>query len=372
MRLGAWRSNRCLTYCGLAERKPRWRGSSPLGTLRDAICWPARHWRHGWRREGRVALRWSVRPNAYHDSVKLMRVSEELARLPGVERAAAVMATPLNLQLLADDGLLAPGVQATPEDLIIAVRGADEAADAALAEIDRLLAPRAMGGTAEALPARSLADAAARSGGNLAVIAVPGQFAAAEAYAALRAGLHVFLFSDNVAIEDEVGLKRFAARNDLLLMGPDCGTAIIGGVGLGFANRVKPGPIGIVGASGTGIQQLCSLLDVAGAGIAQAIGTGGRDLSAEVGGAMTLRGLTLLAEDDSVELICLISKPADPGVSERLRAEMERLGKPVIACLLGTTFPDTATVRYAHDLTHLADLVVETGSYVDAWAEEET
>lgn len=300
-------------------------------------------------------MRWEVRPNAYHDSVKLMRVSEALTKLPGVHRAAAVMATPLNVDLLTDDGMR-PDVPAGPHDLLIVVDGEDEAAERALAEIDALLAPRASAAPVEAAPARLVEQ----TGGTLAVVAVPGQYAATEAYAALRAGMHVFLFSDNVSVEDEARLKRMAAERDLLMMGPDCGTAILDGVGLGFANRVERGPVGIAGASGTGIQQVCCLLDAARIGVAQAIGTGGRDLSAAVGGSMTRRALRLLEEDAAVEVVCLISKPADPDVAAAMHGEMARLAKPVIACLLGERKRDEGSVRYADNLTDTADLIAET------------
>lgn len=320
-----------------------------------------------------MALRWSLRPNAYHDSVKLMRVSEELAGLPGVERAAAIMATPLNLELLADDGLLPPGLEATPDDLVVAVRGPEESADAALAEIDRLLRPKELSGERAELPPRTLEAAAGRLDVNLAVIAVPGQFASAEAYAALRAGLHVFLFSDNVPLEDEVGLKRLAAAEGRLMMGPDCGTAILDGVGLGFANRIARGPVGIVGASGTGIQQAICLLDAAGIGIAQAIGTGGRDLSRSVGGSMTAQGLEILAADDAVEIIAVISKPADAQSSAALRKQMEAAAKTVVACLFGEVFPDEGSVRYAPTLTRLAEIVAgELGVTGLPWEDEQS
>jgi FdrA protein len=282
--------------------------------------------------------------------MKLMRVSEALASLSGVVRAAAVMATPLNVDLLADDGLLPPDVQASPEDLLVAVLGEDEAsAERALAQVDALLTvqtwptegPGYRAGSEPLFQARTLDGAA---GANLAVVAVPGPYAATEALAALRAGLHVFLFSDNVPLEEEVRLKRLAEERDLLMMGPDCGTAIIGGVGLGFANRVERGPVGIVGASGTGIQELCCLLDAAGVGIAQAIGTGGRDLSHAVGGSMTRRAIWALEAEEDVEIIAVISKPPDPAVARRLQGELLNLHKPAVVCLLGdreATFEST-------------------------------
>jgi FdrA protein len=308
-----------------------------------------------------LALRWLVRANTYHDSIKLMRVSEALGALEGVVRAAAVMATPLNRELLADDGLLPGDVEVSPDDLLVTVLGEDdEAADHALARIDELLQVREAADDGSERPRPRTMENAVRAGeSNLAVIAVPGAHASAEAFAALRAGLHVFLFSDNVSLQDEVRLKRLAADLDLLMMGPDCGTAIIGGVGLGFANRVEAGPVGIVGASGTGIQQVCCLLDDAGIGVAAAIGTGGRDLSSAVGGSMTRRGVAALKTDASVEVVVVISKPADARVAQRLHKDLLKLRKPAVACLLGADMEDEGSVRYAGDLTEAAGLVTE-------------
>jgi FdrA protein len=300
-----------------------------------------------------------------------MRVSEALAAEPGVIRAAAVMATPLNVQLLAADGLLDGKLEAGPDDLLLAVLGADgPATQAALARADELLHVRRLTATTlETSPPRTVEAAAGSSLSNVAVIGVPGPAAAAEAFAALRSGLHVFLFSDNVPVEDEVRLKTLAADQNLLMMGPDCGTAMIGGVGLGFANRVQPGPVGIVGASGTGIQQLCCLLDAAGVGVAHAIGTGGRDLSAAVAGSMTRRSLRILEADTEVKVIAVISKPADGRrTAQRLHREMAKRSKPVVACLLGGTGATEGSVQYAGTLKESAELLVSLlGGDASAW-----
>lgn len=309
-----------------------------------------------------MALRWLIRPNTYHDSIKLMRISEALSALEGVTRAAAMMATPLNRELLADDRLLPAGVEASPDDLLVTVLGEDdEAANRALARIDELLLVRNLTEDVSIRPSlHTMVGSSLTDDGNLAVIAVPGVYAAAEAFAALRAGLHVFLFSDNVSLQDEVRLKRLAAKLDLLMMGPDCGTAILRGVGLGFANRIDAGPVGIVGASGTGIQQVCCLLDDAGIGVAAAIGTGGRDLSAAVGGSMTRRAVAALKTDAAVEVVVVISKPADARVAQRLHHDLTKLRKPSVVCLLGAELEDEGSVRYAATLTETARLVAET------------
>jgi FdrA protein len=277
-----------------------------------------------------VTERVIVRRGAYYDSVTLMLVSRAAAGEG--EDVAVGMATPLNLELLADQGFdVEDGLG--PNDLVIAVRAADaEAADAAVEAVDRELAKKGTPSAAVERPAaRSLAAAARRDDElSVAFLSIPGDHVAHEAAAALESGLHVFCFSDGVSLEVEAALKRRAIERDLLFMGADCGTAIIDGVALGFANAVERGPVGIVGASGTGIQEVCCQLDAAGIGISHAIGVGGRDLHRDVGGAMMRRGLELLAADDQTRVIVLISKPPDPDVARAIQGAAERAGKPVV------------------------------------------
>ena len=263
-----------------------------------------------------------VRRGAYFDSVTLMLVS----RAAG---ASVGMGTPLNVELLRDQGF-SIGDDVGPNDLVIAVRADDdEAIEAAVAAVDRELAAKEAPTRVERAAARSLAAAARRDDElSLAFLSIPGDHVAYEAAAALEAGLHVFCFSDGVSLEDEVRLKRQAVERGLLFMGADCGTAIIDGVGVGFANAVRRGPVGIVGASGTGIQEVSCLLDAAGVGVSHAIGVGGRDLSAEVGGLMTRAGLERLADDDDTRAIVVISKPPDPEVAAAIEAVT--VGKPVV------------------------------------------
>ena len=269
-----------------------------------------------------------VRRGAYYDSVTLMLVSR--AASGEGQEVAVGMATPLNLELLADQGFSLDD-DLGPNDLVIAVRTADEeAADEAVAAVDRELAAKATPSSAVERPsARSLAAAARRDGDlSVAFLSIPGEHVAHEAAAALEAGLHVFCFSDGVSLEVEAALKRRAVERKLLFMGADCGTAIIDGVALGFANAVERGPVGIVGASGTGIQEVCCQLDAAGIGVSHAIGVGGRDLHRDVGGLMMRRGLELLAADQDTKVIVAISKPPDPEVAAAI--EGVAAGKPVV------------------------------------------
>jgi FdrA protein len=231
-----------------------------------------------------------VEPGRYHDSVTLMRASAAASAEPGVEAVIAAMATPLNQDLLRDAGFPPPA--AGPDDLVVAVRAVDESAvDAALAAVERVLAERrrsSPAGAARVPPHTVEAAAAERTDAGVVVVSVPGPYAYVEAAAALRAGRHVMVFSDGVDLDAEVALKREGAARGRLVMGPDCGTVILAGVGLGFANVVVPGPVGLVAASGTGAQQLCGLLDGAGIGVRHVLGVGGRDLSASVGGLSAL------------------------------------------------------------------------------------
>ncbi|HET8839818.1 MAG TPA: hypothetical protein VFN35_00065, partial [Ktedonobacteraceae bacterium] len=290
-----------------------------------------------------------IKQRTYFDSITLMKVARALTEMAGIEDAAALMGTPANLQLLTETGL-APfeGADSEPmsEDMLIVVRASDKAhAEAALTAAEEQLlgignkqAGSATGVTEGKPPhtPRSLEEASAtRPDARIALISVPGMYATLEAEQALRAGLHVFLFSDNVSRADEAALKQLAEERDLLMMGPDCGTARLNGVGLGFVNVVPDGPVGIVGASGTGMQQVMCLLAETGHGVSQAIGCGSRDLSAQVGGVTTLRGLKMLQEDAQTQVIVLISKPPAREVAEAVLTAARRGKKPVVVCFIG-------------------------------------
>ena len=307
-----------------------------------------------------------LRPGAYADSVTLLQVSRAVQGLDGVLAAQVAMATALNIEVLTEMGFAVPA-EATTNDLVVALRLADaDALTAALAGVDQALrdANRRPEGSAEIAAPRSTRSALRRSAGNLGrdavvVVSVPGPSALVEAMDAVDAGRDVMVFSDNVPVEQEVALKRAAAERGVLVMGPDCGTAVVGGLGLGFANVVSPGPVGLVAASGTGCQQLLALLDHAGVGVTSAYGVGGRDLSAEVRGASTREALRRLDEDPGVELIVVVSKPPAPEVAAEIEEYAGSLGTPVEFALLGAGKPD---------LTAAAESVLRRlGRDVPAW-----
>ena len=315
-----------------------------------------------------MTVRNRIKSSAYFDSVTLMLVQREVRALPGVREAGAVMGTEANKELLRDAGLLSSEAsRAGPDDLILAVDAGDEAsADAALTRAEELLVRRRdSSATAEGYRPKTVASAARMlAGANLALISVPGRFAAGVAAEALDAGLHVMLFSDNVPLEAEVTLKRRAASLGRLVMGPDCGTALLSGAALGFANRVRRGSIGIVGAAGTGIQEVSSLIHRGGAGISHAIGTGGRDLRRDVGGAAALAGLTALGADPLTEVIVLLSKPPSADVASRLLGAARATGKPVVVTFIGAEVEAAGRVFPARTLQDAAELAVQvaTGS----------
>lgn len=305
-----------------------------------------------------------IKPNTYYDSVTLMTASSAIGKLPGVEAASITMATALNLDLLRDSGLFTPEMSGLgPNDLVIAVAATDEpTAAAALADAEAQLTRP--GGTAsigvEAARPRTLASAfAANPDIDLVIVSVPGPFAPLEAEEALRGGRHVMVFSDNVPISEEVRLKRLANDLGLLLMGPDCGTAIVNGVGIGFANVVRRGPIGVVGASGTGTQQVTCLIDRMGSGITHAIGTGGRDLRPEVGGLTMQAAIAALGADEATRVIVLVSKPPGEEVAARVLEAASATGKPTVAIFLGgETDRVPPGVELARTLTEAAERAV--------------
>jgi len=297
---------------------------------------------------------------AYADSVSLLQVSRDVQATDGVVTAQVAMATPLNLEVLGGLGFEVPP-SATAHDMVVAIRLApDGDLAAAVAAVDRALAPArtTSSATGEVAPPRTTASALVDRPG-LVLVSVPGPHAFVEAMDALDAGCDVMVFSDHVPLEQEVALKRVARERGLLVMGPDCGTAVVAGLGLGFANVVRPGPVGLVAASGTGCQQLLALLDHAGVGVSSALGLGGRDLSADVGGLAAVEALRRLDADDSVELVVLVSKPPDEEVGRRIEEYAAGLATPVEQALLGPGRPD---------LTAVAEQVLtRLGRQVPAW-----
>jgi len=302
-----------------------------------------------------------VRQGAYYDSVVLMQLQRALAALPGVIDAGVVMATPVNLELLAASRLR-PDVQAGPDDLLLVVQADSESKGReALSQVDALLSRRRAAATSTFLP-KSL-ESAARTlpEAKWVLISVPGRFAGGVAREALRLGKSVFLYSDNVPLEEEISLKRAALEQGLLVMGPDCGTAIVGGIGFGFANRVRRGAIGLVGASGTGLQAVTSTIHTLGGGISQALGTGSHDLSAEVGGISARQALDVLRRDPETSVVVLISKPPDPSVAGPLLAAAQGCGKPVVVDLIGLASgtPRLGNLHFATSLEETARLAVD-------------
>lgn len=305
-----------------------------------------------------------VKPNTYQDSVSLMLLSTDLSGSDGIERVSIMMGTPANKEIFANTGFETPQMRdAGPSDMVIVVDS--DAADAekiVTAKVEDFLTNQA-----QASSHRTYAKVASLERAmselpeaNLALISIPGEHAGQEARRTLERGMHTMIFSDNVSVEDEVALKQRGKELGLIVMGPDCGTSMIRGVPLAFANVVREGSIGIVGASGTGTQEVMCQIDRLGGGVSHALGLGGRDLKADVAGLACLQALQALDADPSTEVIVLVSKPPAPSVRADIIDVCQRLTKPVVAVLLGER-PQTArdgNVRYAYTLAETARVAV--------------
>jgi succinyl-CoA synthetase alpha subunit len=311
-----------------------------------------------------MTIRTLIKPSAYHDSVSLMLVARELSKLEGVRDTAVVMATDANKSILAEAGLLADeAIFATSNDLCIVVSAESDAlAEAALLKADSLLKTKvAAAGSSEFRPKTIRGALASHPDANMAVISVAGRYAADEAWDALQRGLHVLLFSDNVSLDDEITLKTYARDHGLLLMGPGAGTTILNGVALGFANVLPPGPVGIISAAGTGLQEVSSLIARWGYGVSQGIGIGGRDLKKEVGGIMMLEALKALQQDPATGVLILVSKPPAEEVVPIVLQQVSASQKPTVICFLGgeiSLLANLPNVLTAHTLDECALLAV--------------
>ncbi|OQB23835.1 MAG: Succinyl-CoA ligase (ADP-forming) subunit alpha [Firmicutes bacterium ADurb.Bin182] len=281
-----------------------------------------------------------IKRQFYQDSLKLMRVSAQIKEMEGVEQAFAFMATEINKKTRMQAGLISDEIMAAgADDLVLIVKGENEKLAAAALEafevnISSANAAKDTEKTGKIAPA-TFEEGYTELTANLAVISVPGPYAALQAMRALQAGMNVQLFSDNVSIEEEIAIKDLAKEKDLLVMGPDCGTSIISGVPICFANKVRGGNIGVVGASGTGLQEFTVLLDAAGCGISHAIGTGGRDLSEIVAGRTALDALELLAGDSCTDIIAVVSKPPARSAADKIIEAIRKIGKPAVLAFLG-------------------------------------
>src|SRR5579875_861275 len=282
-----------------------------------------------------------VKRNFFRDSLQLMRLTDKAKQtLKGISEVAVVMGTTTNKDLLRDIGLLTPeGEQATPSDTLIAVKlETDTSLEGVIQSIERLLEePTQTSGTQESGVSFSSVEEAfeALPDANLALVSVPGRYATDVAFKILERGVSVHLFSDHVSLEEETRLKRYAADKGLLVLGPGAGTSIISGKGIAFANNVKRGQLGVVAAAGTGLQEISVLVDRAGFGISQGLGVGGGDVKSEVGGIMSKVCIERLERDEETSVICFVSKPPSPEVSEELVNFMGTKGKPFVACLIG-------------------------------------
>ena len=307
--------------------------------------------------------------NLYKDSVSLMQLTASISSTTGIEKLSVAMQTKANLQRAQILGLNIDA-KPSPNDLMAVFEAAD--ADEALKVFNliekALNAKEERKSEVKEQKTVSILQTKERVVDlNFALISVPGAYAAAEALKALKAGLNVMLFSDNVSEDDELMLKEEAVRRDLLMMGPDCGTAVINGMPLGFANVLKKGSIGLVGASGTGLQEVSCAISNLGGGLCQVIGTGGRDLHEKIGGLMSMYALDLLARDDSTKVIGVISKPPASSVKEKIIAKLKSIKKPVVVHFVGDKNPKSqdGNITYASSLIECAKIacaLLEGGS----------
>ena len=298
-----------------------------------------------------------------------MHLQRSLSQQPGVLDAGVVMGTDANKDVLAQSGLLVPETSgAGVNDLIIVVKGENEsAAQTAIGKVDELIAARRSGGVDQEYRSQSLESASKRlPNAQWVLISVPGRYAAGVTRQALGLNKHVFLYSDNVSLEDEISLKQEAASKGLLVMGPDCGTAIVNGVGLGFANKVRRGPIGVVAASGTGLQQVTVRIHQMGGGLTHALGTGGRDLSEAVNAITARQSLDLLRRDPDTKVIVLVSKPPSPKVADELIQAARLVGKPVVVDFIGyaTVMRKIDNVTFVTTFDEAAELAVQLSKTV--------
>lgn len=293
-----------------------------------------------------------------------MLLTNAVSATEGIHKVQIMMATPANKDIFKEAGLYTEELEsAESNDMAIVIDTDDESKVAEVLEkVEQYLKDQSISGAAQAFETVRTWDKAKNTlpNANVAMISVPGTYAAEEADKALDNGLHVFLFSDNVPMEEEVRLKQKAHEKGLLVMGPDCGTGILDGIPMAFANVVNKGRIGIVGASGTGIQEVSTIIDRLGEGVSHAIGTGGRDLKDPVGAITMMDGIKALENHPATETIVVISKPPAKEVRDEVVALLHQVSKPVVTIFLGEKpTQHEGNVYQAYTLAETAQLAVD-------------
>lgn len=322
--------------------------------------------RHPQRTERGIPMRFTViKKNSYQDSVSLMLLTRELSGMDGVNQVSVMMGTPANMDIFKNSGLYTDELsEAGPNDICIVVNSEQESVvDEVLLSMDNFMKNQAVKSKGNNIPIARSWDSAMKKlpDANLALLSIAGEYVKAEADKALDRGMNVFIFSDNVSVQEERQLKEKARDKNLLVMGPDCGTGILSGIPLAFANGVEKGNIGIIGASGTGIQEVSTLISRKGMGMSQVIGIGGRDLSEEIGGITAISAIDILAADEDTEILVFISKPPAESVKKKVIKKLSAMEKPVIAIFLGEKPEESeGNMQYAWTLEEAAELAVKT------------
>ena len=318
-----------------------------------------------------AVIKAEIRSGVYYDSAFLMQLQRSLAGLPGVQDAGVVMGTEGNKEILAHIDLLSTEAEAAkPDDLVIVVRAESAAAaEEAIGQVEELLTRKKSRSEQEYRPQSLETAVDMLPEAEWVLVSVAGRYAAGVAREAMHLGKHVFLFSDNVSVEDEIALKKTATEKGLLVMGPDCGTAIVRGIGLGFANKVRLGPIGVVAAAGTGLQQVSARIHQLGGGMTYGLGTGGRDLSEKVGAVTFKLALDFLSRDLDTKVIVLVSKPPAPKVADEVIQAARKAGKPVVVEFVGRSGPvqPVGNLHFAHSLDHAAEIAVQLANHPGAF-----
>ncbi|MBP7654797.1 acyl-CoA synthetase FdrA [Candidatus Dependentiae bacterium] len=302
--------------------------------------------------------------NRYFDSVMLMSIANSASKCEGIKNLAAMMATDNNKEVLRNTKMIdKTGEKAEPNDLLVCINAeAESFCEPALKKFKELLDNKSSAeNKSDKIELTSIADGIKEyADSNLVLFSIPGPFVKREAKTALSAGKNVMIFSDNVTIDEELELKQIAKQNGLIVMGPDCGTSIINGKGIAFANSMPIGKIGIIGASGTGIQQVSCILANKGYGVKHAIGLGGRDLSKQIGGISMLTAIDAMEKDIDIEIVILISKPPFPEVEKKIFDRLKNYKKKIVVNFLkgDETECKKRRIPFASTLENAANLAI--------------
>jgi len=194
-------------------------------------------------------------------------------------------------------------------------------------------------------------EAVAATGANASIVFVPPPFAADSIMEAADGGIKFCVaITDGIPSQDMIRVKRYMRRykeeDKMVLTGPNCAGSISPGkcmMGIMPGHIYMPGPVGVVGRSGTLGYEAADQMREIGVGISSSIGIGGDPIN----GSAFVDHLQYFEEDPDTKLVIMIGEIGGPQEVAAAQWAKDNMSKPVIGYIAGLTAPKGTRMGHA-------------------------